>query len=98
MSPAVFIAGFLIIDMNVAWSGGYSILLGIIPVPQIGVLLAAGSMVTLLIRAIALCYQRKFGSLCLFIVCTTALLVYCAEDDNGCPRANVTRLTQSMPC
>ncbi|NHZ79046.1 hypothetical protein F2P44_07120 [Massilia sp. CCM 8695] len=80
MSPAVFIAGFLIIDMNVAWSGGYSAVLGIIPVPQIGVLLAAGSAITLLIRAIALCYQRKFGSLCIFVICVAALLAYCDED------------------
>ncbi|NHZ95028.1 hypothetical protein [Massilia sp. CCM 8734] len=80
MTPAVFIAGFLIIDMNIAWSGGYSILLGIIPVPQFGVLLAAGSVITLFIRAFALGYQRKFGALCVFVVCAAALFAYCAED------------------
>lgn len=80
MTPAVFIAGFLIIDMNVAWSGGYSILLGIVPVPQFGVLLAAGSVITLLIRAFALVYQRKFGAFCVFVVCVAALFAYCKED------------------
>jgi hypothetical protein len=80
MTPAVFIAGFLIIDMNVAWSGGYSILLGIVPVPQFGVLLAAGSVITLLLRAFALVCQRKFGGLCVFAVCVTALFAYCEED------------------